>query len=212
MLNTKTVLTGEGSSTRWYNLQADLPVPLLRSSIRDHAAHRPGRSGHLCFRWGSSRRGEPRQMDRDPRAGPGHLSLVAATPLYRAHGWSKRSRHPPAYTTNGRCESRGSHKPNTGRTGKPITNQCEGVKRLTRRRGPGSGGVPWPGLPAVRSGVQSLHGQDQLPAQALPEADDGGLGANVVPSPSPDTHAGPSNLNEGPHLSWKPRHRYQRGG
>ena len=124
---------------------------------------------------------------------------MAATPLYRARRWEKALDTPAKiyYKYEG-VSPAGSHKPNTA-VPQAFYNQQEGTKRLATETGAGQ----WGSSLAFACSVFGLEckvymvkvSYEQKPYRRLLMET---YGAQVVASPSPDTHAGRAILAERP--------------
>jgi len=200
MPDTKTVLTEKDLPTQWYNLQADLPLPL--PPVIHPGTMRPIGPDDLAplFPMGLI----AQEVSRErwiaiPEPVRDIYRLWRPTPLYRAHRLEHALQTPARifYKWEG-VSPAGSHKPNTA-VPQAYYNQCEGVKRLTTETGAGQWGSAL-ALACRQFGLEckvymvKISYQHKPYRKVMMEA----WGANVVPSPSPDTHAGRAILAKDP--------------
>ncbi len=202
-LPTKIILDEKDMPTRWYNINADLPLagvelpPVLHPGTGqpigpDDLA--PLFPMELIMQEVSTER----YIDI-PEEIQDIYKLWRPTPLYRAHRW-ERALDTPAkiyYKYEGASPS-GSHKPNTA-VAQAYYNKKEGVKRLATETGAGQ----WGSALSFACQVFDLEckvymvrvSYEQKPyRRILMET----YGASVVPSPSPDTAAGRAILEKDP--------------
>ena len=187
----------------WYNIAADLPARRRRVlQPGDRPAHRSGRP-RAALPDGADQAG--RQPDREIEIPEPVREVYSSTGRARSIariGWRGRSIRPAHiyYKYEGGSPS-GSHKPNTA-LAQAYYNKAEGVTRLATETGAGPVGerarVRRRRRSASRSrSTWSARSYDQKPYRRnLMET----YGAQVVPSPSPDTStAGRSSRDAVPH-------------
>ena len=177
MSNKRIVLGDNDIPSAWYNLLADLPQP--PPPPLDPATNQPvdpAKLGRIfargllqqemsCERWIDI----PDEVRRV-------YAIWRPTPLVRARGLEKALETPARiYFKDESHSPPGSHKPNTA-VAQAYYNKLEGIQRLTTETGAGQWGGPVVRLQDVRREVQGLHGQGQLPPEALPADDDAHLG------------------------------------
>ena len=128
-------------------------------------------------------------------------TLWRPTPLYRAYRWEKAlgaEKYAEIYYKGELVSPAGSHKPNTA-VAQAYYNKKEGVKRLTTETGAGQWGSALAmgccffGLECKVYMVRISYEQKPY-RKSMMQA----WGANVVPSPSPDTNAGRKILEANP--------------
>lgn len=200
MPDTKTVLTEKDLPTQWYNLQADLPLPL--PPVIHPGTMRPIGPEDLAplFPMGLI----AQEVSRErwiaiPEPVRDIYRLWRPTPLYRAHRLEQALQTPARiyYKWEG-VSPAGSHKPNTA-VPQAYYNRCEGVKRLTTETGAGQWGSAL-ALACQQFGLEckvymvKISYQHKPYRKVMMEA----WGANVVSSPSQDTHAGRAILAKDP--------------
>ena len=193
---TKYILDESEMPTTWYNVVPDLPsrhrhrstpAPSSRSVPTTslpvpHGPHRPG-----------GLRG--RYIDI-PGAVLDVYTMWRPTPLYRAHRLEKALDTPASiYFKYEGVSPAGSHKPNTA-VPQAYYNAEEGSSGSPPRRVPGKQ-RPRLRLQHLR-GLRGMAGARFVRPEAIPEGDDGNLGATVHPSPSDLTEAGRKILADNP--------------
>jgi tryptophan synthase beta chain len=196
----KYVLPEEKMPTAWYNIQADLPTPLpppLHPGTRQ-----PIGPADLAPLFPMALILQEVSVERAidiPEEVQAIYRQWRPTPLYRARRLEQALDTPAKiyYKYEG-VSPAGSHKPNTA-VAQAYYNKQEGVKRLATETGAGQWGSSLAlagaffGLDVVVYMVRVSY--DQKPyRRALMES----FGARVVPSPSPETHAGRAILAEHP--------------
>jgi len=197
-MDTKIILTEKEMPTSWYNIQADLPQPL--PPLRHPATKEPTRLPPPLF---------PKALDEQEFSKERYIEipeevqqiykLWRPTPLIRAFRLEKALGTPARiyYKYEG-VSPAGSHKLNTA-VAQAYYNKKEGAKRLTTETGAGQWGS------ALALGCQFLGlelkvymvkvSYHQKPyRRILMET----WGAQVVPSPSPDTEIGRRMLAQDP--------------
>jgi tryptophan synthase beta chain len=196
----KVVLSEKDLPTQWYNLQADLPAPL--PPVIHPGTMRPIGPDDLAPLFPMGLIAQEVSKDRwiaIPEPVRDIYRLWRPTPLYRAHRLEQALQTPARiyYKWEG-VSPAGSHKPNTA-VPQAYYNQCEGVKRLTTETGAGQWGSAL-ALACRQFGLECKVYMVKISFQHKPyrklmmEA----WGANVVPSPSPDTQAGRAILAKDP--------------
>jgi tryptophan synthase beta chain len=199
-MDTKILLTEADLPRRWYNIAADLPTPLpppLHPGTKEPIgpeALMPLFPMELIKQEVS----QERYIDI-PEEVREIYKLWRPTPLYRAFRL-ERALDTPAhiyYKYEG-VSPAGSHKPNTA-VPQAYYNKQEGVRRLTTETGAGQ----WGSALAFAANLFELElkvymvriSYEQKPyRRSMMQT----WGASVVPSPSPDTHAGRAVLGEDP--------------
>jgi len=196
----KTLLSEKEMPTHWYNIQADLPNPL------DPALH-PGTkqpAGPQDFAPLFPMELIKQEVSQErfieiPDEVLEIYKLWRPTPLYRAVRLEKALDTPAKifYKYEG-VSPAGSHKPNTA-VAQAYYNKQEGVKRITTETGAGQ----WGSAMAMACNFMGMEckvymvnvSYNQKPyRRSLMEV----WGAQVVPSPSQDTHAGQQILAQDP--------------
>jgi tryptophan synthase beta chain len=186
--------------TQWYNIQADLPSPL--PPVRHPATGQPIGPQDLAplFPLALIRQEVSQERWIDiPDGVRDVLRLWRPTPLCRARRLEKALDTPARiyYKYEG-VSPAGSHKPNTA-VAQAYYNQQEGVTRLTTETGAGQ----WGSALAMACRFFDLQCQvymvrvsyEQKPYRRIMMET---WGAQVVPSPSPDTQAGRTVLAQDP--------------
>ena len=185
MDNVKILLSENEIPRKWYNLAADLPTP-------DAAAARPGRQAGPAGDAGAGLPDEPhraggqhRALDRHPRRGPRHpLPLAAvAAPARRLPGEAPEDAGADLLQGRERQPGRqpqAQHRRAAGLVQQAVRHQA--ADHRDRRRPVGQ--RPGLRLQPDRPGVQGLHGAHQLRPEAVPQADDAGLGRQLHRQPS----------------------------
>jgi tryptophan synthase beta chain len=199
-VETKILLSESELPRRWYNIAADLPVPLpppLHPGTKEPIgpeALAPLFPMELIKQEVS----QERYIDI-PEEVREVYKLWRPTPLYRAHRLEKALGTPAhIYYKYEGVSPAGSHKPNTA-VPQAYYNKQEGVRRLTTETGAGQ----WGSALAFAANLFELElkvymvkiSYQQKPyRRSMMQT----WGAHVVPSPSPDTHAGRAVLGEDP--------------
>jgi tryptophan synthase beta chain len=196
----KYVLPEEKMPTAWYNIQADLPSPL--APPLHPGTKQPIGPADLAPLFPMALILQEVSVERAidiPEEVQAIYRQWRPTPLYRARRLEQALDTPAKiyYKYEG-VSPAGSHKPNTA-VAQAYYNKQEGVKRLATETGAGQWGSSLAlagaffGLDVVVYMVRVSY--DQKPyRRALMES----FGARVVPSPSPETHAGRAILAEHP--------------
>jgi tryptophan synthase beta chain len=200
MPETKVVLTEKDLPSQWYNLQADLPFPL--PPVIHPGTKQPIGPDDLAPLFPMPLIMQEVSRERwieIPEAVRDIYRLWRPTPLYRAHRLEKALRTPARiyYKWEG-VSPAGSHKPNTA-AAQAYYSAEGGVKRITTETGAGQWGSAL-ALACKQFGLECKVYMVKISFQQKPyrklmmEA----WGANVVPSPSPDTNAGRAILAKDP--------------
>jgi tryptophan synthase beta chain len=196
----KYVLPEEKLPTAWYNIQSDLPTPL--PPPLHPGTQQPIGPADLAPLFPMALILQEVSVERAidiPEEVQAIYRQWRPTPLYRARRLEQALDTPAKiyYKYEG-VSPAGSHKPNTA-VAQAYYNKQEGVKRLATETGAGQWGSSLAlagaffGLDVVVYMVRVSY--DQKPyRRALMES----FGARVVPSPSPETHAGRAILAEHP--------------
>ena len=215
LTRTKFILPEDRIPRVWYNIDADLPVPLpppLHPGTGQPIG--PADLAPLFPMALIKQEVSHRALDRDPGAGARGLRACGARRRsIRAHRLEKALDTPARiyYKYEG-VSPAGSHKPNTA-IAQAYYNKQEGVKRIDHRdRRRPVGLRARLRLRAVRARVQGLHGAGRYEQKPYRRILMETYGGDVVASPSrPDTHYGRTVLAETPTRP-APGHRHQRGG
>jgi len=197
---TKYLLDEKDIPTRWYNIQADLKTPLAPPLHPGTGQPIGPQDLAPLFPMGLIKQEVSRERWVEiPDEVRDILRLWRPTPLYRARRLEKALGTPARiyYKYEG-VSPAGSHKPNTA-VAQAYYNKVEGVKRLATETGAGQ----WGSALAMAANFFGLQckvymvkvSYDQKPyRRVLMET----WGAQVVPSPSPDTQAGKKVLEQDP--------------
>jgi tryptophan synthase beta chain len=198
MEKNKILLQEEDIPRQWYNIQADLPFdvpPLLHPETLEPTILPPPLFPSALNEQEFSKE---RWIDI-PEEVRDVYRLWRPTPLYRALRWEKALKTPAKiyYKWEG-VSPPGSHKPNTA-VAQAYYNKKEGVKRLATETGAGQ----WGSALAFACRLFDLEckvymvrvSYDQKPYRRIMMET---WGAEVVPSPSPDTPVGRAILKEDP--------------
>ncbi len=200
MDETKILLSEKEMPRAWYNIQADLPKPL--PAVLHPGTGKPIGPQDLAVLFPMELIKQEVSQERYidiPEPVLEVYKLWRPTPLYRAKRL-ERALDTPAqiyYKYEG-VSPVGSHKPNTA-VAQAYYNKMEGTKRLATETGAGQ----WGSALAFASQIFGLEckvymvkvSYEQKPyRRMLMET----YGASVVPSPSPDTHAGRQALEQDP--------------
>jgi tryptophan synthase beta chain len=200
MERTKFVLTEKEMPTRWYNIQADLPVPLpppLHPGTKQPLG--PADLAPL-FPMELIKQEVSRERYIDiPEEVQQIYTLWRPTPLLRAYRLEKALGTPAKiyYKYEG-VSPPGSHKPNTA-VAQAYYNKKEGIKRIATETGAGQ----WGSSLAFACNLFGLEckvymvkvSYNQKPYRRIMMQT---WGATCVPSPSPDTKAGRDMLAKDP--------------
>ncbi|MDZ7264530.1 MAG: TrpB-like pyridoxal phosphate-dependent enzyme [candidate division KSB1 bacterium] len=200
MENTKIVLSEKDLPRQWYNIQADLPKPL--PPVLHPGTKQPVGPQDLAPLFPMELIKQEVSTDRwidIPDAVLDIYRLWRPSPLYRAKRLEKALDTPAKiyYKYEG-VSPAGSHKPNTA-VAQAYYNKQEGVKRITTETGAGQWGSALSlacnffGLECKVYMVKVSYFQKPY-RRIMIET----WGATVVPSPSPDTNAGRTILQQDP--------------
>jgi tryptophan synthase beta chain len=200
MEETKVILSEKEMPTAWYNIQADLPVPL--PPVLHPATKKPVTADDLAPIFPMALIEQEMSQERYIDI-PGEVldiyKIWRPTPLVRAYRLEKALDTPAKifYKWEG-VSPAGSHKPNTA-VAQAYYNKIEGVKRMTTETGAGqwgsalSMGTMFFGLECKVYMVKISYYQKPY-RRVMMET----WGAKCVPSPSPDTESGRRILAENP--------------
>ncbi len=200
MSTVKYVLTEDDMPRYWYNILADLPFPL--PPVIHPATGRPIGPDDLAPLFPRALIAQEVTTEREveiPEPVREVYRLWRPTPLFRARRLEKALGTPARiyYKYEG-VSPAGSHKPNTA-VAQAFYNKSEGVRRLTTETGAGQ----WGSALAMACSFFSLECKVYMVKvsfyqkpyrRVLMET----WGAQVVPSPSPDTQAGRAVLAQSP--------------
>ncbi len=199
----KILLPESEMPTHWYNLNADLPAAGVElPPVLHPATGQPVGPDDLAPLFPMALILQEVTTDRYveiPEPIREVYRMWRPTPLFRAYAWEKALDTPAKiyYKYEGVSPS-GSHKPNTA-VAQAYYNKQEGVKRLATETGAGQ----WGSALSFAAQIYGLEckvymvrvSYDQKPyRRILMET----YGAQVVPSPSPDTQAGRQVLAQDP--------------
>ena len=200
MSDTKVVLSEKELPTHWYNVQADLPAPL--PPVIHPGTKQPIGPQDLAPLFPMALIAQEVSQERAieiPEEVREVYRVWRPTPLYRAHRLERALGTPARiYYKHEGVSPAGSHKPNTA-VAQAYYNRQEGVKRLTTETGAGQWGSALAlacqlfGIELKVYMVKVSYFQKPY-RRVLMET----WGAQVVPSPSPDTAAGRRILEEDP--------------
>ena len=209
----KFVLDEERIPKAWYNIVPDLPAPpAAAAQPGDAAAGRPRRpladlpaEHHRAGGLGGA-------VHRDPRGGPPDLSHLEADAAHPRHRPREGARHAgqDLLQARGRQPGRLAQEQHRRRAGVLQQARRHHAPRHRDRRRP-VGQRPQHGLPDVRPRVHGLHGQGELPPEAVPAQHDAALGRHGDPQPERPDQRRPRRAGRGPGVAGQPRHRDQRG-
>jgi tryptophan synthase beta chain len=197
---TKYLLSEDDIPTAWYNVTVDLPKPL--PPVLHPGTGQPIGPADLAPLFPMALIMQEVSTERYIDI-PGEVldvyRLWRPTPLHRARRWEKALGTPARiyYKYEG-VSPPGSHKPNTA-VAQAYYNKQEGVKRLTTETGAGQWGSAL-ALACQMFGLEckvymvKVSYQQKPYRRSLMET----WGAQVVPSPSPDTRAGRMILEQDP--------------
>ncbi|MER3397599.1 MAG: TrpB-like pyridoxal phosphate-dependent enzyme [Chloroflexota bacterium] len=200
MSTVKYVLTEDDMPRYWYNILADLPFPL--PPVIHPATGRPIGPDDLAPLFPRALIAQEVTTEREveiPEPVREVYRLWRPTPLFRARRLEKALGTPARiyYKYEG-VSPAGSHKPNTA-VAQAFYNKSEGVRRLTTETGAGQ----WGSALAMACSFFDLECKVYMVKvsfyqkpyrRVLMET----WGAQVVPSPSPDTQAGRAVLAQSP--------------
>ena len=198
--------------TQWYNLLADFPEPL--PPPLHPGTKQPVTPDLLTAIFPENLVMQEMCPDRWVQI-PDEVREIYAlwrpTPLLRAVRLEKALQTPAhIYYKYEGASPAGSHKPNTavaaGLLQQGRRHQTPGHRD---RRGPVGFGLG-AGLQAVWPGVQCLHGQGELPAEAVSPHADAHLGRDGACQPQRPDRIRPQSARRRPELPRQPRHRHQR--
>jgi len=200
MEENKIILSEKEIPTQWYNIQADLPEPL--PAVLHPVTFQPVGPDDLAPLFPMALIMQEVSQERwidIPEPVREVYKLWRPTPLYRAHRWEKALDTPAhIYYKYEGVSPPGSHKPNTA-VAQAYYNKMEGQTRLTTETGAGQ----WGSALAFGCNLFGLEckvymvrvSYEQKPyRKSMMQA----WGAEVVPSPSPDTNYGRQLLAEDP--------------
>ena len=200
MKETKIILSEKEIPTQWYNIQADLPKPL--PAVLHPITLQPCGPDDLAPLFPMALIMQEVSQERwieIPEPVREVYKLWRPTPLYRARRWEKALDTPAhIYYKYEGVSPPGSHKPNTA-VAQAFYNKEEGQTRLTTETGAGQ----WGGALSFACNLFDLEckvymvrvSYDQKPfRKSMMHA----WGAEIVPSPSPDTSYGRQLLAEDP--------------
>ena len=200
MKQTKFFLSEKEMPTQWYNIQADLPKPL--PPVINPATGQPITPDDLAPIFPMALIMQEVSQERwidIPEEVQDIYKLWRPTPLYRAHGLEKALDTPAhIYYKYEGVSPPGSHKPNTA-VAQAFYNKEEGQTRLSTETGAGQWGSALSfacNLFGLECKVYMVRiSYDQKPfRKSMMQA----WGAEIVPSPSPDTSFGRQLLAEDP--------------
>ena len=197
---TKYLLDEKDIPTRWYNIQADLKTPLPPPLHPGTGQPIGPQDLAPLFPMGLIKQEVSRERWIEiPEEVRDILRLWRPTPLYRARRLEKALGTPAhIYYKYEGVSPAGSHKPNTA-VAQAYYNKAEGVKRLATETGAGQWGsalamaCKFFGLQCKVYMVKVSYHQKPY-RRVLMET----WGAQVIPSPSPDTQAGKKVLEQDP--------------
>jgi tryptophan synthase beta chain len=184
----------------WYNILADLPWPL--PPVIHPATRKPVSPEDLLPLFPESLIAQEGSQERwvpIPEEVRGAYALWRPTPLYRARRLEKLLDTPARiYFKYEACSPTGSHKPNTA-VAQAFFNRVAGVRRLTTETGAGQWGSALAFACrlfelACKVYMVKVSYQQKPYRRVLMES----WGAQVVPSPSPDTDFGRKVLAQDP--------------
>ena len=209
----KFVLDEERIPKAWYNIVPDLPAPpAAAAQPGDAAAGRPRRPRADLPAEHHRAGGLGRALHRDPRRGPPDLPHVEADAAHPRHRPREGARHAgqDLLQVRGRQPGRLAQEQHRRRAGLLQQAGRHHAARHRDRRRP-VGQRPQHGLPDVRPRVHGLHGQGELPPEAVPAQHDAALGRQRDPQPQRPDQRRSRRAGRGPGVARQPRHRHQRG-
>ena len=188
-------------------------APAAAAGSGDHAAGRSGEIAAALRPRAGRPGGEPGAMDRDSRGDSPRVQDMASLAAGAGHGVGTGAEDPGADLFQGR-EPQPARQPQAQHGGRPGVLQPAGG-HPSARHGDGCGAMGLRlglRLQDVQRPLQGLHGQSQLPAEALPTLDDAPLGRRGHGEPFRRDGRRPANAGARSELSRQPGHRHQRGG
>ena len=199
-MEVKTILSEKEMPTQWYNIQADLPKPM--PPVLHPGTGEPIGPQDLAPLFPMELIKQEVSQERwidIPEELQEIYKIWRPTPLVRARRWEKALDTPAKiyYKWEG-VSPPGSHKPNTA-VAQAYYNKQEGVKRITTETGAGQ----WGSALAFACNIFDLEckvymvriSYDQKPYRRIMMEV---WGATCVPSPSPETNAGRTILEQDP--------------
>ena len=199
-MEVKTILSEKEMPTQWYNIQADLPKPM--PPVLHPGTGEPIGPQDLAPLFPMELIKQEVSQERwidIPEELQEIYKLWRPSPLIRARRWEKALDTPAKiyYKWEG-VSPPGSHKPNTA-VAQAYYNKQEGVKRITTETGAGQ----WGSALAFACNIFDLEckvymvriSYDQKPYRRIMMEV---WGATCVPSPSPETNAGRTILEQDP--------------
>jgi tryptophan synthase beta chain len=199
-MEVKTILSEKEMPTQWYNIQADLPKPL--PPVLHPGTGEPIGPQDLAPLFPMELIKQEVSQERwidIPEELQEIYKLWRPSPLIRARRWEKALDTPAKiyYKWEG-VSPPGSHKPNTA-VAQAYYNKQEGVKRITTETGAGQ----WGSALSFACNIFDLEckvymvriSYDQKPYRRIMMEV---WGATCVPSPSPETNAGRTILEQDP--------------
>ena len=199
-MEVKTILSEKEMPTRWYNIQADLPKPM--PPVLHPGTGKPIGPQDLAPLFPMELIKQEVSQERwidIPEELQEIYKIWRPTPLVRARRWEKALDTPAKiyYKWEG-VSPPGSHKPNTA-VAQAYYNKQEGVKRITTETGAGQ----WGSALSFACNIFGLEckvfmvriSYDQKPYRRIMMEV---WGATCVPSPSPETNAGRTILEQDP--------------
>ena len=199
-MEVKTILSEKEMPTQWYNIQADLPKPM--PPVLHPGTGEPIGPQDLAPLFPMELIKQEVSQERwidIPEELQEIYKLWRPSPLIRARRWEKALDTPAKiyYKWEG-VSPPGSHKPNTA-VAQAYYNKQEGVKRITTETGAGQ----WGSALSFACNVFDLEckvymvriSYDQKPYRRIMMEV---WGATCVPSPSPETNAGRTILEQDP--------------
>ena len=199
-MEVKTILSEKEMPTQWYNIQADLPKPL--PPVLHPGTGEPIGPQDLAPLFPMELIKQEVSQERwidIPEELQEIYKLWRPSPLIRARRWEKALDTPAKiyYKWEG-VSPPGSHKPNTA-VAQAYYNKQEGVKRITTETGAGQ----WGSALSFACNIFGLEckvfmvriSYDQKPYRRIMMEV---WGATCVPSPSPETNAGRTILEQDP--------------
>ncbi len=199
-MEVKTILSEKEMPTRWYNIQADLPKPM--PPVLHPGTGKPIGPQDLAPLFPMELIKQEVSQERwidIPEELQEIYKIWRPSPLIRARRWEKALGTPAKiyYKWEG-VSPPGSHKPNTA-VAQAYYNKKEGVKRITTETGAGQ----WGSALSFACNIFGLEckvymvriSYDQKPYRRIMMEV---WGATCVPSPSPETNAGRTILEQDP--------------
>ena len=199
-MEVKTILSEKEMPTRWYNIQADLPKPM--PPVLHPGTGQPIGPQDLAPLFPMELIKQEVSQERwidIPEELQEIYKIWRPSPLIRARRWEKALGTPAKiyYKWEG-VSPPGSHKPNTA-VAQAYYNKKEGVKRITTETGAGQ----WGSALSFACNIFGLEckvymvriSYDQKPYRRIMMEV---WGATCVPSPSPETNAGRTILEQDP--------------